>query len=252
LADYWVARPTEAASDWRLQIDQITPAGTVFIWGNDIREYLHSRQSPTRSAALDFVVLKNLDERQLVQRFGLPDKVATCPTSNVWVYQDSKRLRWNLGGIATSVDRSGLLDHAACLGPGQFTNQAGPIPPAGIDMPTDTQPRSFATWGPYIGLRKGPWDLQWTYRLKDVSVEPSMWDVSTDDGRDVLGRGMLTSTGGGGGGGSQVTTLNLSMNVPVLEWRTYLSAGDHLQILNLRIKRPWTSGDPCQAGGPSG
>ena len=37
LADYWSSRPTEIALDWSIQIDQVTPDGQAFDWGNDMR-----------------------------------------------------------------------------------------------------------------------------------------------------------------------------------------------------------------------
>jgi hypothetical protein len=249
-ADYWVARPMDVESDWRLQVDQITPPGTVFIWGSNTRDYLYSREFPSQRATFDFILIKGLEQGQLARRFGLPDKVATCPTSAVWIYRDQNRLRLNLGGIATSADKGGLLNHAACLGPGQFTNQSGPIPSSGVDMSADAQPRSFATWGPYIGMRRGPWVLDLTYRLTKASAEAAIWDVAADDGRSILERGELKATDGRRG--SQAVTLDLERDTPFVEFRTSLSARDHFEIIDLRIRRPGDPNDPCKADASSG
>lgn len=245
LADYWVARPTEVKSGWWLQIEQITPQGLAFVWGNNAKYYSYSRQSSRQPAVFDYIIVKNLDEGQLTRRFGSPDQTARCPTSDIWIYRDPDRLRLNLGDIATAMDRGGFLRRSACLGPGQFTNQSGPIPASGIDMSADAQPQSFATWGPYMAMRHGEWDLDLTYRLKKGSPQPDIWDVAADYGQMILAQTDLSGTAGGIG--NQTIVMNLSKDTPRVEFRTRLSAGDHLEIVNLRIQRHRSSGDPCGA-----
>jgi hypothetical protein len=183
----------------------------------------------------------------LTHRFGLPDQISRRPTSDIWIYRDPNGLRVNPGGIATTMDRGGFLNCSACLGPGQFTNQAGPILASGIDMNADAQPQIFATWGPYMGMRRGEWDLDLTYRSKKASPQPALWDAAADNGQTILAQTELPATTGGLG--SQTIVLKLARDTPRVELRTRVSAGNHFEIVNLRIRRHSLTGDPCGADG---
>lgn len=103
LGDYWTARMTSAASDWQLQVEQITRRGDAFLWGNNSTWYsmdIHDRQRPP---PFRFIVLNRLDPALIRETYGEPDGVLDCAGSMVWTYEDSDRLRIALHRVSPGL-----------------------------------------------------------------------------------------------------------------------------------------------------
>ena len=62
-------------------------------WGNDLLSYGLGTQSHERSPEYNFIVMKDLDQRKVEGRYGPPDHVLKCPTSDVWIYRDGEAMR---------------------------------------------------------------------------------------------------------------------------------------------------------------
>ena len=93
LADYWNSRSPTASSNWRIQIDQITADGSIYVWGNNRRWYDHAFAEPERAPDYSFIVSTRLNSDRLRSRFGDPSSHLRCGSDDVWVYQDDRRLR---------------------------------------------------------------------------------------------------------------------------------------------------------------
>jgi hypothetical protein len=87
LAQYWHARPIEISSEWQFQVDQLDIEGNVMHWGNDLASYAQSQFDRRQRPAYRFIVMDDLDQAAVADRFGEPTSVLRCPTSLVWVYQ---------------------------------------------------------------------------------------------------------------------------------------------------------------------
>ena len=90
LADYWLARPLEASADWSLQVDQVTPDGARYLWGNNRHWYAHDRDDPGRPPTLDFIVAAQLDPAAIASRYGPPASTIACPGSEIWLYPPNR------------------------------------------------------------------------------------------------------------------------------------------------------------------
>ncbi|HTH98085.1 MAG TPA: hypothetical protein VL574_11770 [Stellaceae bacterium] len=88
LAEYWWARLLTASTDWKLQVNQITPWGTAYIWGNDRSWFSHDIHDVALQPPYDFIVMDNIDQSQITTIYGEPDDTLTCGTSTVWLYDD--------------------------------------------------------------------------------------------------------------------------------------------------------------------
>lgn len=88
LAEFWVARPIAVSSDFRLRVEQISPDGRPYVWGNDPYWYLHDADGGP--ARFDFIVLKDLDEAAIRQRFGAPSQRLECPGTSIWLYDNPR------------------------------------------------------------------------------------------------------------------------------------------------------------------
>jgi hypothetical protein len=93
LAEYWSARSTSAASDWQLQVDQVTRDGRAFYWGNDRYWFIHDVHDTSALPPYRFIVMHGLDEPVIKQRYGAPDRIVDCGGTAVWVYDDPARVR---------------------------------------------------------------------------------------------------------------------------------------------------------------
>ncbi len=95
LAEYWVARPESAATDWRLQIDPIFDTGEARVWGNNRLWFAHDIHDGSRRPPYRFVVMDRLAPDRIAQSYGPPDRVLMCGVSSIWVYDDPERL-WHV------------------------------------------------------------------------------------------------------------------------------------------------------------
>jgi len=86
LAGYWQARPVEASTDWSLQVDQVTPNGNAYLWGNNRYWYGHARDDPRQPPNTDFIVAAQLDASAVHKLYGAPATIMPCPGSEVWLY----------------------------------------------------------------------------------------------------------------------------------------------------------------------
>ncbi|THD68198.1 MAG: hypothetical protein E7813_11210 [Bradyrhizobium sp.] len=86
LAGFWQARRIEVMSDWKYQIDPITPDGKALFWGNDLARYRESRFDLSRRPAYRFVVMTDLDPQSIIDQFGEPNEKRSCGLRSVWVY----------------------------------------------------------------------------------------------------------------------------------------------------------------------
>jgi hypothetical protein len=89
LAEYWKARLVAASSDWRMQVGQVTMRGEAYIWGNDPRSYLQDILKANTRPPYNFIIMDRLDAASILERYGKPDHVLDCPSSSVWVYDDT-------------------------------------------------------------------------------------------------------------------------------------------------------------------
>jgi hypothetical protein len=103
LADYWYARKTSAATDWQLQVEQITAEGAAYRWVNDRFWFTHDIHDGSRRPQYHFIVMDHLQTRQITAAYGPPDHVMTCGPSSVWIYDDSDRLYRNLERASPSL-----------------------------------------------------------------------------------------------------------------------------------------------------
>ena len=153
LAGYWLARPIEVATDWTMQVDQITGDGRVLVWGNNRFRYNHSRADAGQAPLTDFIVMDQLDAAAIRARFGPPVALLQCPGSEVWMYGASVHDR--VGGIRTADQRNPAVLTDLCLDPRDFrTDDSG-------------------TRGPFLTLGAGQWRIRVRYR----SETPGRWDA---------------------------------------------------------------------------
>ncbi len=92
VAGFWVARVTEAASDWTLQIEPVRSDGSAFVWGNNPVYYRVRKDDPSEPVLIDYVILDRqtgtdwLSGPRMRARFGDPSRVIECPANEVWIY----------------------------------------------------------------------------------------------------------------------------------------------------------------------
>ena len=92
LAHYWEARPLVAASEWRLQVEQIDEFGVALMWGNDPFWFTHAAGDPSRHPDYRFIIMDRLNIAQVAAAYGRPDSILACGPSSIWVYDDPNRL----------------------------------------------------------------------------------------------------------------------------------------------------------------
>lgn len=91
-AGFWTARATEAASNWKLQIEQVRSDGSAYLWGNNPLYYKVRKDDPTQAVLIDYVILDRkagadwLNGPEIRGRFGAPNHVIECPENEVWAY----------------------------------------------------------------------------------------------------------------------------------------------------------------------
>lgn len=87
LASYWLARATEASSDWRWQLRPISAGGTRLPWGDDPTLYARDANRPGQAAQFNFIVIdQSLNRADVVRTYGLPALRSQCPGAELWVY----------------------------------------------------------------------------------------------------------------------------------------------------------------------
>lgn len=94
LAEFWVARPVAASSNFERRMVQVARDGRPMLWGND--PYWYVRSDDGGPARFDFIVMKNLDEAAILKRYGTPDRVANCPATEVFIYNAPEQVAQNL------------------------------------------------------------------------------------------------------------------------------------------------------------
>jgi len=111
LAGYWPARLIAAGTDWQLQVDQVTPDGQAYYWGNDRYWFVHDVHDGRAPPPYNFIVMNGLDEPVIRLRYGPPDRTIDCGGTPIWVYDDADRLRRVLaqysGGLFAGLLRDG-------------------------------------------------------------------------------------------------------------------------------------------------
>ena len=100
LADYWGARSNSAASNWEIQIEQITKAGAANVWGNDILWFNHDIHDGSRRPDYRFILMDDLSPDRIASVYGRPDNVMTCGQTTVWLYNDADQLYHNLARVS--------------------------------------------------------------------------------------------------------------------------------------------------------
>jgi hypothetical protein len=85
LAGYWNARSVAIGLDWSIEIDQIYPDGHRFLWGNDALSYQKRPGKPRYG----FVIIRGLEVAEIQKNYGGPDRILSCPGSDIWIYQDA-------------------------------------------------------------------------------------------------------------------------------------------------------------------
>lgn len=87
LAPYWLARATEASSDWQLQVRPIADDGSSLPWGDDPTLFTRDANTPGAPAQFNFVVVDHSTNRAAVlQKFGTPIARDPCPDAELWTY----------------------------------------------------------------------------------------------------------------------------------------------------------------------
>jgi hypothetical protein len=93
IAQFWIALPLMLSSNETLQIVQVRENGVPYYWQNDRFWYTKSFLDPSKSPAYRFLLMNGLHPADILNRYGKPDRIASCPTSDVWIYDDAKRLQ---------------------------------------------------------------------------------------------------------------------------------------------------------------
>jgi hypothetical protein len=86
LAQFWLARPIGASSEWRFHVDPILPTGEAHHWGNDLASYSQSTFDRSRPPDYRFIVMDSLDPVAIAARFGEPARTLDCGDTIVWFY----------------------------------------------------------------------------------------------------------------------------------------------------------------------
>ena len=226
IAQYWIARPLEASSNWKMQVVQVTENGWVFRWQNNISSYGESPDDPHQLPNFDFLVTARLNMAVVGARFGTPTRVVPCAGTEIWIYNDSRRFRRSIIGADSWARRDGLLDASVWFGPGDLLTRTGPLPPSGIVPAITTVDPSVATWGPYIALRPGSWRLELRYQLAGNIENRDQWDIQLNGSTPFAARGSLEA-----GSHDKSITFEVPKNKNMMELRTSIAAGDQLKLL---------------------
>lgn len=244
IAHYWDARRIEAMSGWQLQVEPVINGGRIFVWGNNLSDYLHDRSDPAKPPLFDFIIMDRLVAADVRGRFGTPDRVIPCPGTDVWVYAAPGGFGRLIGLIGVAGEREGILDRSACFTARDFKTHAGPLPPGGTTVPDAAVPHDYAAWGPYVPLRAGAWSLRLTYRLDGDGTADRDWDIAIDGGNTVLKAGRLDR----GGAGRMVQTVDFAVphDTSPLEIHLMLQPGDRFQVESVGIKRQGMPAETCE------
>lgn len=89
LASYDLARPVTMSSGFRRQVEQVTPFGYAYLWGNDPYWFAHDIHAPQHAPDYNFILTDKVRESDLVRIYGMPDHVRKCPQTHVWIYDQS-------------------------------------------------------------------------------------------------------------------------------------------------------------------
>jgi len=110
LAEYWLARVVTASTDWDIQVNQITPAGTAYIWGNDRSWFDHDIHNVSLQPPYDFIVMDHLDKSRILAIYGAPSGKLACGASTVWLYDDATEVNEALSGhLRTHTPNNSVL-----------------------------------------------------------------------------------------------------------------------------------------------
>jgi hypothetical protein len=235
LAEYWVARPLQAASDWNWQVDQIFHDGAAEIWGNDRWNYARDLHDPTHPPHYQFIVLANLDIPSIRSRYGAPDRVVRCPTTDIWIYDSPTHLHDIL--VATShalLFPEGTRATTICVPPALLSTVGKRESDGSVIVATEAQFDAYASWGPYIDLPAGNWTISLIYRLSLSSSGVAGWDTSQRAGKITLDRGNLGSTGDSFR--SVAAVLESEEPIQSLEVRIHVKGAGRLEVAGLQIR----------------
>ena len=87
LAPYWLARATEASSNWKLQVRPIADDGSSLPWGDDATLMARDANVPGTPAWFNFIVVDQSTQRaEIMQRFGVPAARKACAGAELWAY----------------------------------------------------------------------------------------------------------------------------------------------------------------------
>ena len=226
IAQYWIARPLVASSDWTLQVVQVSDQGWIFPWENNMSDYGQSFADRAQKPVFDFLVLKRLDPAKMVMRFGTPSQVVACPSTEVWIYADKEQLRQNMVGLNSWAEPKHQLVSVSRIVPSELFDHVGPLPSSGLVHDVKTVSPSIATWGPYIRLHPGSWQAVMRYDLTGSAVVGNHLDVHLPEGGRLAAQGELEA------GTDRVKTIafNVPADATLVEIRTFIAQEQALRI----------------------
>ena len=257
LGEYWYARYLEAASDWSLQLDQITIAGQAYYWGNDPHWYFHDKADPSRPPPYDFILMAGhperderfgkdiadrrlagaagFDPKQIEGLYGAPDRVITCPTSAgstrdrgpdlpVWIYGHSLARRLLAASPALWVEGLRRGENLE-IGAERLNSKASTLVDGALVAKGDGE---AATWGPYLSLPAGRYKIGLSYRLD----QPGHWRITANAGKTVLFEGELPAVDG-----MAEATITADHDLVQLEAVTLPPAGGEIAVRGLYAQR---------------
>lgn len=231
LAEYWVARSLEASSDWKLQIVQITEKGWAKHWLNNGSYYARLRDDPGQPPEFDFLVASRLDLDAIKARYGAPARVVPCADTEVWIYGDPRRLQRGIVGADSWASRDGLLATPAWFSPADLYVHTGPLPPDGMVPAINSPTPTVASFGPYLAMSPGAWRMALHYQLTGHDTSSARWEINIGPRGRIVAQGALET----GERQTKAIAFDVPADLGLMEFRTFLTTGDRLQLLGFSL-----------------
>lgn len=246
LANYWLARKLTMLLDWKLPINQLSPAyPALFDWGSNLSWFSQAVNSPNRIVRprYNFIILDGFKKAEVSASFGPWDSVIECGGYEIAKYDSPDRL-WNkvdlnLTRLVGQRNAQPLnVGERVSIPMGDFYSLVGSYSDGSWEAGGNAGPSAgFLIFGPYWPVNPGNYRITVSMTASG-SVDDSWVDVIANAGKLVIANARLTSAVTSSH--QSLTTIlagKLETSCPDLEIRVFYAGKGMLRVTGIVVER---------------